>query len=312
MSTYCRELNTDKEVECFVDGVLKIDDVKEKRDAINNIAAAERNMKDYKSFPTLTHMDNRDFEYRTDVIREDIRKQILNELINNKRLDNDDDIIFGKGGAAPAVDILSEHKVFYIIGPPASGKSGVANKIADAVGAYVLDSDFAKRKLPEYKNQISSASLLHEESDALIFNYERGNLLDHCIVNKYNIVIPKIGHNLESICSFCKGLKEIGYEVFLISVDLDRTKATQRAYYRFIETERYVPLSLIFDGYSNQPTLNYFKIKQSYRECFSGFGQISTDVARGKNPILLEEENLEVLKLIFGGVNSETKIKEFR
>ena len=93
-------------------------------------------------------------------------------------------------------------------------------------------------------------------------------------------------------------LKEAGYDVYLISVDLDRQKATQRAYNRFIETKRYVPLSLIFDGYGNQATLNYFKIKQQNREVFLGFAQISTDVPLGEPVELIEEYNIERLKTI--------------
>ncbi|HCW54245.1 MAG TPA: hypothetical protein DG753_11030, partial [Clostridium sp.] len=73
------------------------------------------------------------------------------------------------------------------------------------------------------------------------------------------------------------------------------------AYNRYRETKRYVPLSLIFDGYSNQPTLNYFKIKQMKNNIFAGFAQISTDVAVNEEPILLEEENLEILSELFGG-----------
>lgn len=249
----------------------------------------------------MTHVDNRDFEYRDDEKRSKLRERILDEIIEFERLDNDDDIILGRGGAAPRTSIKAEKKAFYIIGPPAAGKSGVANKIADFFGAYILDSDYAKRKLPEYKNQIGAASLVHEESDALVFNYERRNLVGYCINKQYNITIPKIGHNIITICDLCGKLKEIGYDVFLISVDLDREKATQRAYYRFKETKRYVPLSLIFDGYSNQPTLNYFKIKQKNVDIFTGFAQISTDVKKGENPILLEEENFSALRDIFGG-----------
>lgn len=305
MITCCRELNTDIEVELFVDGILKISNITSKREAINNITAAERNIKDYSYVPTFTHRDNRDFEYREEHIREELRKKIVDDLINKGRLDNDDEMDMDRGGALPKTELRKEKKAFYIIGPPASGKSGVANKIADAVGAYILDSDYAKRKLPEYNNQIGSASLVHEESDALIFNYENGNLLRYCIQNECNIVIPKIGHEKESICKFCRELNEVGYQVYLISVDLDRIKATQRAYYRYRETKRYVPLSLIFDGYGNQPTLNYFKIKQGEEKIFSGFAQISTDVQIGKMPVLSEQENLTVLKSLFGGGNNE-------
>lgn len=244
---YCRELVTDMQVEFFVDGILCIEDDTEKENAINAIAEAERNIKDYPKFPTLTHRDNRHFKYRDESVRKKLRIKIVKELFEQQRLDNDDEIEIEHGGACPQTEAKTEGKAFYIIGPPAAGKSGVAAKIADLFGCYILDSDFAKRKLPEYSNQIGSASLVHEESDELIFGDD--GLITKCLQSKYNIVIPKIGHKLNGIMSFCNALKEAGYEVYLISVDLDRQKATQRAYNRFIKTKRYVPLSLIFDGY---------------------------------------------------------------
>lgn len=304
MNSYCRTLITDEEVEYFVDNILKLSsNKKNKRAAINSITAAERNIRDYNYYSTLTHTDNRDFEYRDEGVRIKLRKQILDELIQFKRLENEDNIKLRRGGAAPDSQVKAEKRAFYIIGPPASGKSYIANKIADNFSAYILDSDYAKRKLPEYKNQIGAASLIHEESDAIIFNYSKGNLLNYCINHKYNMVIPKIGHNSESIYEFCKTLKEIGYDVYLISVELDRVKATQRAYNRYKKTKRYVPLSLIFDGYGNQPTLNYFKLKQLKKDVFSGFAQISTDVKLGDPSTLIEQESLSVFQTIFGGKN---------
>lgn len=296
MPDFCRELNTDIQVERFVDGILCIQDKDEKRNAINQITSAERNIKDYPMYPTLTHRDNRDYQYRDNEIRLALRKRIIAELFDNKRLENDDDLSLGIGGAAPITARKYERKAFYVIGPPAAGKSGVAAKIADTYGCYILDSDFAKRKLPEYTNQIGSASLVHDESDELVFG--RNGLMERCMEKKTNIVIPKIGHNMSSIIRFCESLHNAGYEVYLISVDLDRQKATQRAYNRFISTNRYVPLSLIFDGYGNQPTLNYFKIKQQNSFAFSGYSQISTDVPIGEPAKLVEAINMAELRAI--------------
>ena len=294
MAGFSRELNTDIQIEQFVDGILEIQDRMKKREAINRIASAERNLKDYHFFPTLTHRDDRDFEYREDGIRLELRKRVVDELFEWSRLDNDDELALGKGGAAPNSAVRQEAKAFYVVGAPASGKSGVSSRIADIYGCYILDSDYAKRKLPEYNNQIGGASLIHEESDALVFG--PNGLMDRCLVLKNNVVIPKIGWNMESVLKMCNGLKSADYKVYLISVDLDRQKATQRAYNRFIATNRYVPLSLVFDNYGNQPTLNYFKIKQNYGDMFEGFSQISTDVAFGQPAILVEECNMGEMK----------------
>lgn len=301
MNLYCRSLRTDKEIEPFVDNILQIHDRNQKRYAINKIAAAERNMTAYSELQTLTHKDNRDFEFRDDKKREELRNQIYTELKDLERLKFDDDIELGKGGAKPPTGIKAEKKIFYLIGPPASGKSTIANTIADFAGAYILDSDYAKRKLPEYNNQISAASLVHDESDSLVFSYDNYNLLKYCIEKSYNMVIPKIGHNKESIIKFARKLKHFKYSVFLISIELDRVKATQRAYNRFNTSGRYVPLSLVFDYYANDPTLNYFKIKQLNYDIFDGYAQISTDVLKGNSPMLLECIGVDEIINTFGG-----------
>lgn len=120
-------------------------------------------------------------------------------------------------------------------------------------------------------------------------------LLHSCITQKANMVIPKIGHNMRSIMDFATVLRNIGYGVYLISIDLCRQKATQRAYNRYITTQRYVPLSLVFDGYSDQPTLNYFRIKQVSHDLFSGYAQISTDVPKNHAPNIIEVECMDEL-----------------
>ena len=302
MTSYSRMLNTDIQVEHFVDHILKIEDKKQKRKAINIIAAAERNMQDYSQSPTLTHWDYRDTFYRDDEKREKLRKRIFDELKEKERLSSDDRIKLGRGGAKPHTALKKERKVFYLIGPPASGKSTIASQIADIAGAYILDSDYAKRKLPEYRNQISAASLIHDESAALVFSYKGYNLLAYCVENEYNMVIPKIGHDKDKIIKFACALKESGYKVYLISIDLDRAEATKRAYVRFVKSKRYVPLSLVFDCYANEPTLNYFKIRQLESDIFDGFAQISTDVSRGTQPLLLENIGIEEIDEFYGRI----------
>ena len=293
-----RPLTCNKEIIPFVNNILQITDQTEERKAIEKIGNAERNCGYFVPEPTLHNMAHRDIEYQSAEKRELLRQRILKELKNNIRLESDEYIELGKGGAKPRTDVQSGAQLFYVIGLPASGKSGISNIIADCYGAYILDSDYAKRKLPEFTVN-GGASLVHDESEEIVFNNKDDNLLRFCLGNRYNMVIPKIGHNKSKICEFCQRMNEVGYTVNLISVDLDRTIATRRAFKRFIETERYVPLSRIFDVYSNQPSLNYFKIKQENPSYISGYVQLSTDVAKGESPKLLEEQNLKRFREIF-------------
>ncbi len=292
MSDIARVLITDIEADRFVEGVLGIHDKAQKREAINRITAAERNILTYPSYSTWIKEDCRDFEYRNDAARKDLRKQIIDELFSLKRLNNDDEITLGAGGSAPLCVPKQEKKAIYVIGPPASGKSTISSILADIYGAYIIDSDYAKRKLPEYTNQIGAASLVHEESSHIVFDTADDSLISRCFQQGNNIVVPKIGADIEGVLEFAKLLKSINYDVYLVSIDLDRQKATRRAYNRYISTNRYVPLSLIFDRYGNQPTLNYFKIKQLHSSLFLGFAQISTDVPYNTPATTIEIENM--------------------
>jgi hypothetical protein len=85
--------------------------------------------------------------------------------------DSDDHIKLGKGGAVPQ-NLMRSKDACVLIGLPASGKSTIARRFATEYGAIILDSDFAKRKLPEFPNYPWGASIVHEESAKIIFGEE--------------------------------------------------------------------------------------------------------------------------------------------
>lgn len=109
------------------------------------IVEAELALKKLEDHPTSSHEDYRDHEYRTNDQRKLLHKQILAELIKEVRLANDDEIELGIGGAKPQ-EAKCERIAYIVTGAPASGKSRIATCLADDNGAYILDSDYAKRK----------------------------------------------------------------------------------------------------------------------------------------------------------------------
>lgn len=269
----------------FVIGILGLTNDGEIDYAVQKIVQAELQLStiNRRSKSTIDSSSYRCYSFSTEEKRRELHEQIFNDLISKPRLDNEDDIRLGEGGALPKEgQVMAQKQAVIITGPPASGKSGVSNIIADHYGAVILDSDYAKRKLPEYA-QDYGASLLHEESQAIIFGnkpkYEGKNLLEACLTASYNIIIPKIGSNPKSLVDFATILQEENYSVHLLLVSLDRVKATQRAYRRYIETKRYVPLPLVFDVYSNEPILTYYRVKDN--PCWSSYGKISSDVPKG-------------------------------
>ncbi|MFL9594217.1 zeta toxin family protein [Aeromonas schubertii] len=156
------------------------------------------------------------------------------------------------------------------------------------MGAYIIDPDYAKLKLPEYN--ILGANVVHKESTAIVrgstVTKDENNLLAACIYHKANLVIPTVGQSLDDIREERNFLIKNGYKVHLLLVSVKRETATVRALRRFIESGRYVPLSLIFDGYANDSVLTYHRTKNE--QGWESYGKISTE---GKEPTLIESSD---------------------
>lgn len=246
---------------------------------------------------TLSSAANRIPAFKDQSVRMELRQRIVSELTQMERLDSDDKIKLGRGGAKPkGRDPAVEKRAYIIIGLPASGKSTLVSKISDQLGAIVLDSDFAKRKLPEFDDTIAGAQLVHQESSDIIFG-EKYSLFNACVFRGYNVVIPTIGANESDLLSRRDSLIKAGYEVHLTLTYLTREAATTRALDRYLTTGRYVPLCLIFDSYANDPILNYYKARMNGADPGKGwasFGVLSTESSpakiidvMGSNPVEL-------------------------
>lgn len=288
---YLRPLIDNLLTERFAEGILGLKG-NAKAIAATKIMQAELHLATMTLKPTLRFKEYRSPQCREDNERENLRQRILKDLINKCRLDNDDKIRLGKGGALPQTDIRRERRAFFITGLPASGKSWIASQIADAWGAVILDSDYAKRKFPEFTQGQYGASVLHDESTVVVFGDDQDpeslSLEGYCLREGCNVVIPKIGHDADGLRRLATYFAEHNYSVHLTLVDLDRQQATLRAYQRFVKSNRYVPLSLIFDVYSNNPALAYYQLKEQSPPIFASFGKISTDVALGESPRFIE------------------------
>lgn len=219
---------------------------------------------------TLTSTHVRDINYRSEEQRGILRARIVGEMLSLTRLDDDELVKLGHGGARPqSKQVKSDRRAFYVMGLPASGKSTICGALCDKFGALLLDSDLVKRKLPEYI-QKSGASLVHEESSIITmggyFNeIPFFSLMEHCFLGGFNICMPKIGADVRSVIKLFKILRTCGYNIYVILVSLDRKIATSRAFSRYLTTRRYIPLSMIFDGYANDPILSYYRLRK-YRE----------------------------------------------
>lgn len=284
MANSCRRpLDNAVAVETFLFNVLEI---KPGQKEINRIVEIEASLDKFEQHPTSTHTEYRHREYRTMRERKILQKQILKELIELERLPSDDNIVLGAGGARPTCKKPSQKATAYIVsGAPASGKSGVAAKLADKTKSFVLDSDYAKRKFPEFWDYACGASLVHKEADAVIFGKE-DSLLEFCVYNRYNVVIPVVGRTEDSIEEIRHRLDAMKYTVHLITVALDRYECTRRAYRRFLESDRYVPLSYVFDEVGNEPERIYYAVERMHQNNseYVSYTLLSNDVPKGTSP----------------------------
>ena len=286
--TYARPLLDQEAIEDFLGKCLSINDPPQlpgvghlsTTDIAKKIRDAESAVRQTNEEPTLTSKRNRVKKFRDDDARSELRKNILTELITLDRLDDDDHLKLGAGGAKPkGADPQPSYQAYIVVGLPASGKSTLISRISDELGAVILDSDHAKRKLPEFDNTVAGANLVHKEAGQIVFGgSDNPSLLGYCIANKFNVVIPKIGQDFEDIKRLRDALKHAGYKVHLTATILTRETATVRALCRFLKTGRYVPLGLIFDGYANDPLMNYYKERVSALSSsdWESFGAIST------------------------------------
>lgn len=288
MQQFSRPLHTAHLVEDFLKNTLAMN-LREPRlkGIISKIVDGELGVtRVITSHQTLSMPDMRDADYRDDSKRWSLRVQIIDELNSLARLDDDEKIKLKKGGAQPKSGVKREKKAFIIIGLPASGKSSIANEIAEDHGAVILDSDYAKRKLPEFKNHLYGASIVHEESSQILSGFSGAqpgkldSLFELTIRQDKNIVIPTIGQNPSKIVALTESLKEHwNYEVHLILISISKKNATIRAIRRFAKSKRYVPIGLIFDVYGNDPSLCYYYLRSKYEAHFTSFGAVSTEEA---------------------------------
>ena len=183
------------------------------------------------------------------------------------------DKLYGEGAAK------KEGKVWLVLGVPASGKSTFADPLVEREGALLIDSDEAKKLLPEFSNGLL-AGAVHEESAKIA-----DTIFSMAMANNDNMILPLVGKTLTSLQKKIDTLKKAGYEVNLIYVDLPIEKAIERTKARFRETGRLVSPSYL-GKVGLKPKENYDKLKRT--EEVDSYEAWNSDVERGSHPRLVE------------------------
>jgi predicted ABC-type ATPase len=180
----------------------------------------------------------------------------------------------------PVNPVKNERKAVIVLGPPASGKSSVANPIARKLNAAILDSDEAKKTLPDYQNGIG-ANAVHVESQLLT------NMVEDIVKDQgINIVIPTVGSNRDKIYMMMRRFQKAGYDVTLFDMVVSAENARIRMYNRFIKTGRLIPPKYL-DEVGDNPTTTYDKLKE--QKAADGYVRLDNNGDINEPKILLED-----------------------
>jgi len=172
-----------------------------------------------------------------------------------------------------AEPVAREKQVTIILGPPAAGKSTIANDLAIANKAAILDSDEIKAALPEFDGGIG-ASAVHSESSTL------AKALQSIMVSRgTNIVLPKVGHDGSSIRGAISLYKDEGYTVRLVNMDVTPENAYQRMISRFMKKGRIIPPEYL-DAVGSKPTATYRTLKEE--GIADGYAEIDNNTGFGE------------------------------
>ena len=174
-----------------------------------------------------------------------------------------------------------------ILGPPAAGKSTIANDIALARGAAILDSDEIKKTIPEFDGGIG-ASAVHEESSDLT------SIVENVLMGEgTNIVFPKVGGNARSIRKTVDRYKAAGYEVRLVNMNVTPENAYRRMIGRFVNTGRLIPPSYV-DEVGAKPSAVFRELKAEGRG--DGFAEIDNNGGLNDPKTVNETEGVNALE----------------
>ena len=168
--------------------------------------------------------------------------------------------------------VARDREATIILGPPAAGKSTIANDIAIARKAAIIDSDEIKKSIPGFDRGVG-AKAVHEESSTL------GKILTARMLDSgTNVIIPKVGDSVASILKQVDLLKESGYSVRIVNMAVSPDNAYRRMIGRFASTGRIIPPSYL-DYVGAKPSAVYQELKA--RGVANGYAEIDNNGAFG-------------------------------
>lgn len=208
--------------------------------------------------------------------REGIQNGVYNRLQKSGSAVTDD-----SGHVSLTGEIRREKRLDIVIGLPASGKSSaLVEPISEMYHSRIIDSDEAKKLLPEY-NDGWGAGIVHKESQLIADRQFKA-----AVRNGENITYPRVGGDCDELTNIIAAVKKQGYSVYIHFNELDRNKALGRMINRFLETGRYIKPELVTKC-GNGISATYETLK-NHSELVDGFSKWNNDVPLGCRPKLIE------------------------
>ena len=222
-------------------------------------------------FATDNWWDNRVFKFGDEEVIGDA-EGVKRLYDGAKRLAWEDD-----GKVAPANPIRNNREVTIVLGPPASGKSTIANRIGQATRSMIIDSDEAKKVLPEFEGGKGS-NAVHKESQLLSEKMQKIAMSEG-----RNIIIPTVGKLDTKIDDLMTKYKKAGYKVTLINMDVSPENVMKRMLQRFIDTGKLIPIKVVKEV-EDKPIKTYNKLKGKA----DGYAKIDNNQEFGQDPTVQE------------------------
>ncbi len=260
-STTTEKPKASPELQSAIDRLTAGEDVsREEIDRIPEVAAV-------RALPKMNTADIQTPE------RQKLRSEVLEQLYQRGSYSSETHDYTG--------EIAQERRADIVIGAPAAGKSSVlVDPLSEQHKSRVIDSDDAKKLLPEY-DEGKGAGNVHRESSMI-----RNDLLARAVENGDNLVWPTVGDKLDKLLRDIQNFRDNGYSVYLHLNELSASKATGRALGRYLSEGRFVDPEVVLKV-GDKPTQNYNYIRQQ-EGLIDGYSHYSNDVPRGEKPILYE------------------------